>query len=80
MSIISPKRWIVGADQKPAAIHDKSKSFARRHSEAVKNALAAGGAKTEIRNGIPIVHKSKMLSMSPSRQLMSLEQDLIDQH
>jgi len=78
MSIISPKRWIVGQDQKSAAIHDQRNTFARRHSEAVTNARAKN--QTLVKNGIPIVHLTKILSMSPSRQLMSLEQKLLDKH
>ena len=42
--------------------------------------MAVAQTKTVVKNGIPIVHKTKVLSMSPSRTLMTLEQDLIDQH
>lgn len=32
---------------------------------------------TVMKNGIPITHRNKILSMSPSRTLMTIEQDLI---
>ena len=33
-----------------------------------------------MKNGIPVVHKTKVLSMSPSRTLMTMEQELVDKH
>ena len=45
----------------------------------IQRSLATTNTVT-VRNGIPIVHKTKVLSMSPSRTLMTMEQDLLDKH
>ena len=45
----------------------------------IQRSLATTNTVT-VRNGIPIVHKTKVLSMSPSRTLMTMEQELLDKH
>lgn len=41
---------------------------------------ASHANKVIVKNGIPIVLRSKIMSLSPSRTLMNIEQDLIDNH
>jgi len=42
--------------------------------------MVSSGVSTIMKNGLPIVHKTKVLSMSPSRTLMSLEQEIVERH
>ena len=68
-TIISQKRWVLAPDQTMA---NQRSAFHRRQSEAIERSLANDRAIT-MKNGIPIVHKTKIMSMSPSRTLMNLE-------
>ena len=70
--IISPKRWVLGSENKT--------TFQRRQSEAIERSIADAthANRMILKNGVPIVKKTKILSMSPSRTLMNIEQDLIE--